>query len=1194
MEDIQRGRLILKEAKGEDVEAKVVSYLLKIVKNISPEDLTAKVRNAPLLLAKNIPSNHGEKIASDLVGFGADAFFEPHKPIKPEPVKAEPPESDKSINEKNSFSSTYASKAPVSGGQAKHSWIRTILLLLALFCAIGFLVYQYYPEIFHGEIFSTLKKMTAIVSEDKAAKPKPKAKPKYSKFNTLRPYNEHAPSIMEVDPQNIYEVFLHQYRMPPDKRLVEAFTVLTKCYNRYYRTPAGQSPFQVGTIKSDGNQMIVSLLDKGKTLAEITVSLPMTFSQGLTALDNWILAMDKKVVQPTTNDGNQNPTPMENLEKAKAYINMVDPRAIIMGLSELENIKPNSGPDPQTLHVAVRGYSMLLLALTPDKMEYTDSMAAHALSFLAMAKRLSPSSDLITEEAFLAMNMGYTAHAENLFEDIKEEASDPADKMITAFMRKDIKKLEGLLGGGSDFLGYYLLTLLYREMGLYKEAEQVAKKLFNEFPDCYPSLIEIINSGSLGQAKMLTLLYPLEILGSMEQQLDQKFLPSDKTWEERLKAVKGAPNTANISISYFESLLEKWRPMGEKGDNGLIINDKMTKNVFKTLYTDALYLRFYLLFSRWCVVEKAWTFVQSLEAEDKDYPLVMGMMAKILKQMGNTEEANKLALRVIKHPDTSNSLALWAFFTPNEHMEKVKIGPDAAYALDGRPTSLSWLGSVFQYLYNYDFAEKYFILALERNPYLYDTYFNLFHVTKSSEPIIKAMTIFPDNFVLLERIGDYLVGAKDTKVVEFALKCYEKALELSPTNRSLPKDKAWALRRLNRYDEAAEILRVWLDEDKAHDLVTISYKAALAETYLEMGKPQLAMELVDMISSYKANAMIAGANVYEANGRKDEAEKVWIKVVNRYPSSDGILSEAANFYWRNGSYKEAASLIAQGRKIKGKISQWYFIDFKNAFKTASDDEMLKAVDILKNTGAGTWELQSLAMRISKYNRPEAAYRILQKVDVQGTMLQLEKKVNIYKVLQKSRGQDDALKYLNKAVPQNLRGHLTMVLYDDGLFEAVLDNLKNPEKFSEKYREFVWLQRLIAWHMLENKPDALASEFENHYKKSSTDYYHAIGCYLMGNMSRRELLQKIETPKQRCEFTYYIGLSERLKGNFAEAANWYHLCSETQLENNGEFHWATTELFWWAHMGTTRRHRSIADDKRLYDGKIDPAGGQKQS
>ena len=74
---------------------------------------------------------------------------------------------------------------------------------------------------------------------------------------------------------------------------------------------------------------------------------------------------------------------------------------------------------------------------------------------------------------------------------------------------------------------------------------------------------------------------------------------------------------------------------------------------------------------------------------------------------------------------------------------------------------------------------------------------------------------------------------------------------------------------------------------------------------------------------------------------------------------------------------------------------------------------------------------------------------------------------------------------------------------------------------------------------------------------------------------------MKTAKQRCEFSYYIGLAERLKNNFSEAANWYHLCQETLLENNGEFHWASNEVFWWAHMGTRKRHRLVGDDIRAY-------------
>ena len=83
------------------------------------------------------------------------------------------------------------------------------------------------------------------------------------------------------------------------------------------------------------------------------------------------------------------------------------------------------------------------------------------------------------------------------------------------------------------------------------------------------------------------------------------------------------------------------------------------------------------------------------------------------------------------------------------------------------------------------------------------------------------------------------------------------------------------------------------------------------------------------------------------------------------------------------------------------------------------------------------------------------------------------------------------------------------------------------------------------------------------------------------ISREDALAKIKSPKQRCEFAYYIGLSERLKARFPEAANWYQLCRETLLQNNGEYHWASDELFWWSHMGTRNRHKLMSDDMRVY-------------
>ena len=101
----------------------------------------------------------------------------------------------------------------------------------------------------------------------------------------------------------------------------------------------------------------------------------------------------------------------KELEEADADIDMVDPRSIMTGLTKLEVLWHRNGPDPRILRSAVRGYAMLLMAFFPDRMNYADSFAAYGLSFLVLAKRMDPDLPLTSEEALLAMNMGYTAHA---------------------------------------------------------------------------------------------------------------------------------------------------------------------------------------------------------------------------------------------------------------------------------------------------------------------------------------------------------------------------------------------------------------------------------------------------------------------------------------------------------------------------------------------------------------------------------------------------------------------------------------------------------------------------------------------------------------------------------------------------------------------------------------------------------------
>lgn len=1074
----------------------------------------------------------------------------------------------------------------------KRKWgkgIQYVLATILLLFSLVLLVWRIHPNMPYQWVTN---KMAANEQEQTIARPTS------TDFTAYRPLTDRAPSIMAVDPKDMYQAFLYQYCLRPDTRFIKTFEILAERFGEYFSGQPGQNPYRMGEVLSNGKEIVVPLLKKGQAVAEIKVPLPMTFLQAMVAFNEWIVAMEKgsEQLKATTSKASL----WQELKNAEGNINMVDPRAIITGLTQLEGLRQEAGPDVKILQAATRGYAMLLMVLYPDKMDYADSLAAYGLSFLALAKRLDPTVPLIREEALLAMNMGYTAYASKLLQSSLEASPNPIDKTFDAFMRQDLAALKGLQGEGSRVLGYYLLARLYRDMGLHREAEQVATELLNRFPGLYPIVVQIIYSGHLSIAKILTVIYPLDILSSLEGAVSPKSLRDEKTWQERVKGFAGEKSESNISLTRFESLLAKWQPMEQKQKHGLIIDEERIKTIFRILYTDAVFLRFNVLLNRWNVVERAATYAQSLAGEDKDHPLVMEMLAEIDAEIGRRKEADAMCERVINYPTVPGGIAKSAFYHVDDALSKTKLAPAVAHTLDGRPKNLFSMGTIFERLWYYDLAEQYYSLAIEQNPYFYNIYTYLAQVTGNEEPLSLALAQFPYSFTIMEEAGDYFAEKDDLASKKKALEYYDMALKLVPTMTSLPEKKAGLLRKLKRYPEAAHILTKWIEEHGQNDITTTLYKAQLAQTYLEIGNPQMALQIIaDEIESYQAGAMMTGAKVYEALRQTKQAEDIYRRAVERYPTASHVLAGTATFFWRQGRNEEAATMIAQARKSMGQFSQWYFMDFLEVFAQAPENRIMNAIDSLIKHGATPWEVSSLGFRFHWKKRSEIAHMMMQKAAAsQGnTMERLETNVSIYQVLKDWKGEKEALEYLHKAVPGEMRGPLTMVLYKQGLFGPILMELENPDAFPPLYREYVWLQRLIAWLALGKENNELANQIRDHYNqnwlqrqvaslsdKETSNYYYDIGRYLLGMISRDELLAMLKTLKQRCEFSYYVGLSERLKNNFTEAAYWYHVCQETLLQNNGEFHWASEEVFWWAHMGTKNRHRLVGDDIEIYNNK----------
>ncbi|MBU1055565.1 MAG: tetratricopeptide repeat protein [Proteobacteria bacterium] len=987
-------------------------------------------------------------------------------------------------------------------------------------------------------------------------------------------------TIPTAKQKDIYHEFLDRYTVRPDTRFINSFKILAKLYGKYRNLSENDPAFSIGNVIHDGKMASIPVIKDENVVTTIALTADMTFADVLQTLDQCLSKIDEGNLRVTANP-QRGIYWMSEYEAAISNFHRIDPRRIIEGLSDIERLWQKEGPDSRLLLAAAKGYALLYMSLYPDRMQYADDFASYSLGFLALARHVDPGISSFREEALIAMNMGYTAHADRLLKSSFDKPDEPTDKIIDAYMKKDFKVLQDLQGDGSNVLSYYLLARLYRESGLYREAEEMTKGLLKRIPDHYPTIMEAIYSSDLSVAKILTILYPLDILADMEQKVSPGTLKIRKKWSERINAFAGDPSTgSSTSIQQFENLLSNWHlPDGNEG-YGFFINEQQIKNIYKSLYSGAVYLRFKILLNRWNTVDKAENYVRAISEGDETSLVAMIMLAEANNELGNFEQVKSICEKIVNHPETSASLAMKAYLCVDDYQVKLKFAPAIFKKLDGRPVNLTRMGRVFQQIYNYDMAGDFYSLALKKDPFYFSNYQSLAKVAGTHVPITCNLENFSYNFLFLEKAGDYLARHEEPVYKIKALDCYDKALKLAPSRNRLWKQKAKILQNLKRYEESAEVLKKWLKKYGRNDLVTTIYKSKLANIYLDMGKPKIAFKVLsDEIDSYQGGFMMSLARTYEDLKKPEEAEKIYHKALTRYPTGSHILSGAAAFMWRFGRDKEAAEYIEKGRLLNGKFSRWYFDDYMKIFSQATEERIMKAFDHIA-AGAGVWEISSLAFYFEKVKRPEIAYWLLTKVKAATRMQQLENTVNIYKVLRKWKGVDQAGKFLAPNLTPQSMGPLSMILFKEGQFDLILTELKNPNDYQEDFREFMWLMKLMAWQAC-NQPEQDLPEFTRHYENNSPDYYHSIGKYMMGLISRSDLLRLIKSPKQRCEFLYYIGFSERMKGNFREAANWYQICLETGLSNNGEYHWASDELFWWAHMGTTNRHKKVSDDISAY-------------
>jgi hypothetical protein len=437
-----------------------------------------------------------------------------------------------------------------------------------------------------------------------------------------------ASSVMRLAPETMYTNYIKQYTVSPDRAIIGAFNDLIELYAALKGVPKDNITYRKGPVQYNEHEVKLTLLKADQIISEIRIPRPLDLEVVIKSMQDWLEVMDVEnafeTIKPVRDDNWK-----EKVGLALADFHSLDPRLVINGLLRLEKLWQEEGADPRILLTAVRGYAVLLFGLRPDPMDCTDDFASRALAMLALAKRLDPALPVAREEAFLSMLLGYTAHAIKLINSGDVEIFGPVDHAFSAFIRQDLDGLKQHLRADAQLLELYLLARLYRQMGMYKEAENVTVHLLERFPHLYPAIVEIIYSANLRAAKYLTTIYPLDILARLEGQVKPSAIGDIATWYERVKVFTGRSAKGNVSFSQFEDLLLRWEPLKGIDHEGLLIDEALIKQVFRTLYTGAVSLRFNVLMDRWGVLDLATKYVSAFAAADPEHPLVMSMQTEV-------------------------------------------------------------------------------------------------------------------------------------------------------------------------------------------------------------------------------------------------------------------------------------------------------------------------------------------------------------------------------------------------------------------------------------------------------------------------------------------------------------------------------------------------------------------------------------
>lgn len=370
-----------------------------------------------------------------------------------------------------------------------------------------------------------------------------------------------------------------------------------------------------------------------------------------------------------------------------------------------------------------------------------------------------------------------------------------------------------------------------------------------------------------------------------------------------------------------------------------------------------------------------------------------------------------------------------------------------------------------------------------------------------------------------------------------------------------------ALIDARRYREARQISTNWLDRNPNYPgLWPVQIQEDIARTYRLEGKWAEANKLAAYLTeTMKGSALGEAMQIYEAQSNWEAAERVGMLNVERYPASAYSRSRLAGFYWRHNQPEKAAALLGQKQFPANELTWRDKLGpaFTSAFEGKTDEVALAAYQHLVQSGVDHANLRGMANAAANAKRPALAVAMIEPLRFPG-FGQFSLYALQYHYQKRSEGEDIALSALKQKIPQQWRNPFSMLAYDIEEFPLLWSIIDDPK--GGEYPEAVWLSRANAALLIGDA--AHLKEARDYFAQNPTGHYQTLGRYLTGLADEREIIKLIDSPKHECEVTYALGVRALASGNKMLAVQWFRLAIETLSIRDGEYRWAYDQLHTW--------------------------------